>query len=135
MKKIIAGEFWKTRDGRKTFVSSVDTSTTGDLAFPVNGIILGNVCSDCWELSGAFEEEGKESPEDLVEPWPKKKKQSSDKQPEFKKPVYQWDSWHAVSKQWSVHLFLMTKDEAAIYFNFGSIHYRIHSGPYEGEAP
>lgn len=50
---------------------------------------------------------------------------------QFNKPVYQWA--YLIPNCWIVHPYLLTKEQAAEDFN--DCHYRIHSGPFEGEAP
>ena len=56
---------YKTRDGRKVFVSCIDY----ELNAPVIGIIQGENDATCWYLSGDYSEYNKNSDLDIIGKW------------------------------------------------------------------
>ena len=64
--KVTHTGLYKTRDGRKAFVSSIDPST--NFTYVLYGVIEGGRCSWTWTKKGEVLE-NEENPEDIVAEW------------------------------------------------------------------
>ncbi len=63
--KIEVGKCYKTRDGRKAFISSINN----DSEFPFRGIIIGFDSTDKWLENGKFNVYQSENDLDLISEW------------------------------------------------------------------